>query len=113
MTTGPARALLRVERLGDVCPELREAYRDGSLSWVQAQALAPLIESDDEGDWRGAWVRFAATGDPVYCVLWTLCGVPTVSLPLLRGENGLPIGVQTDLGRRARRQLVEQCLLRH
>jgi Asp-tRNA(Asn)/Glu-tRNA(Gln) amidotransferase A subunit family amidase len=25
---------------------------------------------------------------------WSLCGLPTVSLPLLRGMNGLPIGVQ-------------------
>ncbi|MEM7226296.1 MAG: amidase [Pseudomonadota bacterium] len=40
-----------------------------------------------------------ATGDPVYCVLWTLCGVPAVSLPLLRSESGLPIGVQL-VGRR-------------
>ena len=34
------------------------------------------------------------TGDPVYCSLWTLCGVPAVTLPLLEGDNGLPIGVQ-------------------
>ena len=39
-------ALLRLERAGDVCPELRAAYRDGSLSWVQAQALAPVLVSD-------------------------------------------------------------------
>ena len=25
---------------------------------------------------------------------WSLCGLPTVSLPLLRGVNGMPIGVQ-------------------
>jgi Asp-tRNA(Asn)/Glu-tRNA(Gln) amidotransferase A subunit family amidase len=25
---------------------------------------------------------------------WSLCGLATVSLPLLRGMNGLPIGVQ-------------------
>ncbi len=34
------------------------------------------------------------TGDPAFCTLWTFCGVPAVSLPLLRGENGMPIGVQ-------------------
>jgi hypothetical protein len=28
---------------------------------VQAQLLAPLLASDAEGDWRAAWVRFAAT----------------------------------------------------
>ena len=35
-----------------------------------------------------------ATGNPVFCTLWTYCGVPAVSLPLMQGENGLPIGVQ-------------------
>ena len=36
----------------------------------------------------------ASTGDPVFCTLWTLCGLPSLSLPLLQGENGLPIGIQ-------------------
>jgi Asp-tRNA(Asn)/Glu-tRNA(Gln) amidotransferase A subunit family amidase len=35
-----------------------------------------------------------ATGDPAFCTLWTLTGLPALSLPLLAGENGLPIGVQ-------------------
>ncbi len=35
-----------------------------------------------------------ATGNPVFCTLWTYLGLPAVSLPLLQGENGLPIGVQ-------------------
>ncbi|MGC1502711.1 MAG: amidase [Sulfitobacter sp.] len=34
------------------------------------------------------------TGDPIFCTLWTLAGLPCVSLPLLVGETGLPIGVQ-------------------
>lgn len=34
------------------------------------------------------------TGDPIFCTLWTLAGLPCISLPLLVGENGLPIGVQ-------------------
>ena len=36
----------------------------------------------------------ASTGDPAFCTLWTLCGMPAVTLPLLAGENGMPIGVQ-------------------
>jgi len=40
-----------------------------------------------------------ATGDPVFCVLWTLLGMPAVTLPLMRGTNGLPLGVQL-VGRR-------------
>jgi Asp-tRNA(Asn)/Glu-tRNA(Gln) amidotransferase A subunit family amidase len=34
------------------------------------------------------------TGDPICCVVWTLCGLPSLSLPLMVGENGLPIGIQ-------------------
>jgi len=40
-----------------------------------------------------------ATGDPVFCTLWTFAGMPAVTLPLMRGENGLPLGVQL-VGRR-------------
>ncbi len=36
----------------------------------------------------------AATGDPLLATLWTYCGMPAVSLPLARGENGLPLGMQ-------------------
>ena len=39
-------------------------------------------------------VGLEGTGDPVFCTLWTLCGTPAVSLPLLQGADGLPIGVQ-------------------
>ncbi len=34
------------------------------------------------------------TGDPVFCAIWTLCGLPCVTLPLLEGGSGLPLGVQ-------------------
>lgn len=40
-----------------------------------------------------------ATGDPIMCTLWTFLGLPAISLPLLHGDNGLPIGVQL-VGRR-------------
>jgi len=35
-----------------------------------------------------------ATGSPIFCTLWTLTGVPAITLPLLTGANGLPLGVQ-------------------
>ena len=35
-----------------------------------------------------------STGSPIFCTIWTLCGMPAISLPLLQGENGLPLGVQ-------------------
>ena len=35
-----------------------------------------------------------STGSPIFCTLWTLAGMPAVSLPLLKGSTGLPMGVQ-------------------
>ena len=35
-----------------------------------------------------------STGEPTFCTLWTMLGLPAVSLPLLQGANGLPLGVQ-------------------
>jgi len=34
------------------------------------------------------------TGDPIFCTLWTLAGLPCISLPMLVGETGLSIGIQ-------------------
>ncbi len=34
------------------------------------------------------------SGDPICSTIWTLAGLPCVSLPMLAGENGLPMGVQ-------------------
>jgi Asp-tRNA(Asn)/Glu-tRNA(Gln) amidotransferase A subunit family amidase len=35
-----------------------------------------------------------STGDPAFCSIWTLLGMPAITLPLMQGENGLPLGVQ-------------------
>src|SRR5438445_11243627 len=35
-----------------------------------------------------------STGDPVFCTLWTLSGLPGLSLPLFAGEGGLPLAAQ-------------------
>ncbi len=34
------------------------------------------------------------TGDPVFNGIWTLCGTPSLTLPLFRAENDMPIGMQ-------------------
>lgn len=34
------------------------------------------------------------TGSPVFCTLWTYLGVPAVTVPLMQGEEGMPLGVQ-------------------
>jgi len=35
-----------------------------------------------------------STGSPAFCTIWTLCGLPAITLPLMQGEGGLPLGVQ-------------------
>ena len=45
-----------------------------------SQGEAPPIES--------------GTGDPVFCTVWTLCGLPALSIPVLSGGSDLPVGVQ-------------------
>ncbi len=41
----------------------------------------------------------ASTGDPLLATMWTYCGMPALAMPLARGENGLPLGIQL-VGRR-------------
>ena len=36
----------------------------------------------------------AGTGDPICCTIWTLAGLPCINLPLLSGDNDMPVGVQ-------------------
>ena len=35
-----------------------------------------------------------ATGSPVFCTIWTFTGMPALSLPVLEGRDGLPVGAQ-------------------
>ena len=34
------------------------------------------------------------TGSPEFSTVWTYMGLPAISLPLLTGENNLPLGIQ-------------------
>jgi len=36
----------------------------------------------------------SSTGSPIFCTVWSLSGVPAISLPVLSGESGLPLGLQ-------------------
>ncbi len=72
-------ALAQIPRLNDGFTELFEQKYDALLT-PAATGVAPSgLES---------------TGDPVFCSLWTLCGVPALSVPLMSGANGLPLGAQ-------------------
>ncbi len=95
------------DKLSQPLRALLERGREVSaLDYQRALARIPLL-NDDMGalfDRVDAIITPAApgtapkglgaTGDPSFCSLWTLCGMPAISLPLMRGSNGLPIGVQ-------------------
>jgi Asp-tRNA(Asn)/Glu-tRNA(Gln) amidotransferase A subunit family amidase len=34
------------------------------------------------------------TGNPVFNAMWSFLGTPAITLPLMAGPNGLPMGVQ-------------------
>jgi Asp-tRNA(Asn)/Glu-tRNA(Gln) amidotransferase A subunit family amidase len=73
------RALARINPIHESFVELFEQRYDAILT-PAAPSAAP----------KG----LASTGDPSFCTLWTLCGMPAISLPLLQSTSGLPIGVQ-------------------
>ena len=39
-------------------------------------------------------VGLQSTGSPIFCTIWTLCGMPAVTLPILKGADGMPMGAQ-------------------
>ena len=103
-------------------PQLRQLLADG-MAIKRAQYLAALESGAaarrEFANWRSRWdvllapsavgeapAGLGATGDPLFSRMWTLLGVPTVSLPLGRGATGLPIGVQLIGGMRGDEQLL-------
>ncbi len=53
------RGLLRIERVARASPRFARAYREGELSALQAQALAPLVLAELDEGWLPAWVERA------------------------------------------------------
>ncbi|OYY12742.1 MAG: amidase [Polynucleobacter sp. 24-46-87] len=35
-----------------------------------------------------------STGDPIFCALWSYLGVPSITIPVKKSQNGLPLGIQ-------------------
>jgi Asp-tRNA(Asn)/Glu-tRNA(Gln) amidotransferase A subunit family amidase len=71
------------------------AARDGALRY--RAGLADILKDYDAiltPSAPGVAPKGMATGNPAFNTLWTLAGLPAVSLPLLKGEGGMPIGVQ-------------------
>jgi len=72
------RALSRI-------PEFNRAF-DNVFEWHDA-ILTPATTGV-------APVGLESTGSPIFCTIWTLCGMPAITLPILQGSHGLPLGVQ-------------------
>lgn len=51
---------------------------------------------------------FENTGSPLFCVLWTFCGLPAISLPIGKANNGLPLAIQMVGQRMGDRRLLQQ-----
>jgi Asp-tRNA(Asn)/Glu-tRNA(Gln) amidotransferase A subunit family amidase len=66
-------------------PLLNSAF-DGIFERCDALITPPAAGTAPKG--------LASTGDPSFCTLWTLCGMPALNLPMMQGENGLPLGIQ-------------------
>jgi Asp-tRNA(Asn)/Glu-tRNA(Gln) amidotransferase A subunit family amidase len=66
-------------------PVLNHAL-DKTFDWCDA-ILTPATTGE-------APVGLESTGSPIFCTLWSLCGMPAITLPILQGSHGMPLGVQ-------------------
>ena len=53
--------------------------------------MMPIIGPSALGE---APVLAQGSGNPICSTVWTFAGLPCLSLPLLEGSGGLPLGVQ-------------------
>lgn len=99
-----------LKRGGDVLSQqMRDLLADGrsvpAVRYLDAQRnargyAADLMKVFDEYDailtpaTPGIAPVGEATGSPVFNSLWSLTGLPALTLPLLSGEGGMPLGVQ-------------------
>jgi Asp-tRNA(Asn)/Glu-tRNA(Gln) amidotransferase A subunit family amidase len=80
-----ARALDYQRALRRIAPTV-EGFDELFMQRYDAILTPPALGTAPKG--------LGATGDPALCSVWTLLGMPAITLPLMQGENGLPLGVQ-------------------
>src|SRR5690606_3134846 len=78
----PHVSYLEAVRLAERCRLLL----DGLMADLDV-LIAPAVNGE-------APIGLDYAGDPSFQSLWTLLHVPTITLPLAEGPNGLPVGVQ-------------------
>jgi Asp-tRNA(Asn)/Glu-tRNA(Gln) amidotransferase A subunit family amidase len=94
-----------------ISPALRARIESGraggALEYLEARAAVSTLEATFSALFERRYdailtpaaegtapAGLESTGEPTFCTLWTLLGLPAVSVPLLQGANGLPLGVQ-------------------
>lgn len=90
-------------------PSLREMIERGqqvkAADYIRGLARIPLFNREADEIFKGYDAiltpattgeapRLDTTGNPIFCTIWTLLGLPAISLPLMQGIDGLPLGVQ-------------------
>jgi Asp-tRNA(Asn)/Glu-tRNA(Gln) amidotransferase A subunit family amidase len=85
---------------------IAEGRNVGALAYLQAMKLRLALKEALEGFLDGydalvtppttgeAPATLEQTGDPAFCSIWSLCGVPAVTIPVGFGPQGLPLGLQ-------------------
>lgn len=99
------------DRFADqMSPQLRQVIERGRSLSAVAYAQARQAAMDYSLCLAKLWSDFDAiltpvtagpaprglknTGSPIFCALWTLCGLPAISLPVRKASTGLPLGIQ-------------------
>ncbi|MBV9828096.1 MAG: amidase [Alphaproteobacteria bacterium] len=127
-----ALAYERLDRAAEISPRLAQQFEEGLAVDAEAYDRArtatatardrlpaffgecdALLTPAAPGE---APAGLAYTGNPVFNRMWTLLGTPCVTLPAIRGPQGLPIGIQLvgrnndDIGLMACGLFAEQAL---
>jgi len=99
------------EKGGDqISNQLREIIERGqtvpAAEYLRAREIIPRLNAavEEDFDWFDAYVTPAttgvaplgleSTGSPIFSTIWTLAGMPALSIPILQNGDGLPMGVQ-------------------